>query len=109
MKNSWQVTHGGIVMTLLDVTMAMAGRPEESLEELKAAMAQTESAPIGNVTVEMKTSFIRPANSEHGPLKAVGICLRRASSLSFCEAELFDGRGDLVAKSSGTFKFWRSR
>jgi acyl-CoA thioesterase len=27
MTNSWQVLHGGIVMTMLDVAMAMAGRP----------------------------------------------------------------------------------
>jgi uncharacterized protein (TIGR00369 family) len=24
--NSWQITHGGVIMTMLDVVMAMAGR-----------------------------------------------------------------------------------
>ena len=44
--NSYNVTHGGVVMTLLDVTMAMAAR---------ASPGRT-----GVVTVEMKTSFMRP-------------------------------------------------
>jgi acyl-CoA thioesterase len=46
--NSWQVAHGGVVMTLLDVAMAQAGR---SLYENVA----------GGVTVEMKTTFVRPS------------------------------------------------
>ena len=33
LMNSWQVAHGGIVMTLLDVAMAMAGRPIEAEQE----------------------------------------------------------------------------
>jgi acyl-coenzyme A thioesterase PaaI-like protein len=110
MTNSWQVLHGGIVMTMLDVAMAMAGRPLDaktdgitnSVEPLTEPLA----APVGNVTIEMKTSFIRPAN---GTLRAKGICLRRATSLSFCEAELFDEQKNLIAKSSGTFKFWRGQ
>lgn len=110
MTNSWQVLHGGIVMTMLDVAMAMAGRPLEAKTDgvMNSATLNDEpkSAPVGNVTIEMKTSFIRPAN---GILRAKGVCLRRATSLSFCEAELFDEQQNLVAKSSGTFKFWRGQ
>src|SRR4051812_46814139 len=44
--NSFQVAHGGAIMTLLDVTMATAARSAD-LE-------------TGVVTIEMKTSFMRP-------------------------------------------------
>ncbi len=111
MRNSWQVAHGGIVMTMLDVAMAMAGRPllapgvNDSPDMQLSKVGQGESK-VGNVTVEMKTTFIAPAL---GPLTARGLCLKRATSLAFCEAELFDESQSLIAKSSGTFKFWRGK
>jgi uncharacterized protein (TIGR00369 family) len=87
--NSWGVGHGGVVMALLDVAMARAGR---SLEH---------DAP-GTVTVEMKTSFFAPAR---GQLRAVGRVLHRSITMAYCEAELFSGDGTLAAKAMGTFKF----
>jgi uncharacterized protein (TIGR00369 family) len=89
--NSWGVGHGGVVMALLDVAMARAGR---SLEH---------DAP-GTVTVEMKTSFFAPAR---GQLRAVGRVLHRSITMAYCEAELFSGDGTLAAKAMGTFKFLR--
>jgi uncharacterized protein (TIGR00369 family) len=89
--NSWGVGHGGVVMSLLDVAMARAGR---SLEH---------DAP-GTVTVEMKTSFFAPAR---GRLRALGRVLHRSVTMAYCEAELLDGDGNLVAKAMGTFKFLR--
>jgi acyl-coenzyme A thioesterase PaaI-like protein len=119
MRNSWEVAHGGIVMTMLDVAMAMAGRPlsnitlasetssdESSTNESASDDSKIEQTKVGNVTVEMKTTFIAPAR---GVLTAKGLCLKRATSLAFCEAELFDESNLLIAKSSGTFKFWRGR
>lgn len=100
--NSFEVLHGGVVMTLLDVAMAMAARP---LDQDLSTLASAEH-PGGNITVEMKTSFLGPAT---GDLRAIGTCLRRGGSLSFCEAELIDSRGRLCAKASGTFKFWQPR
>jgi uncharacterized protein (TIGR00369 family) len=109
MRNSWEVAHGGIVMTMLDVAMAMAGRPlsdQTSASDAAADDGKIEQTKVGNVTVEMKTTFIAPAR---GVLTAKGLCLKRATSLAFCEAELFDESNSLIAKSSGTFKFWRGR
>jgi uncharacterized protein (TIGR00369 family) len=109
MRNSWEVAHGGIVMTMLDVAMAMAGRPlsdQTSASDAAADDAKIEQTKVGNVTVEMKTTFIAPAR---GVLTAKGLCLKRATSLAFCEAELIDENNSLIAKSSGTFKFWRGR
>lgn len=89
--NSWGVGHGGVVMTLLDVAMARAGR---SLEHDSPA----------TITVEMKTSFFAPAR---GRLRAVGRVLHRSITMAYCEAELYAGDGTLAAKALGTFKFLR--
>ncbi len=89
--NSWQVTHGGVVMTLLDVAMAMAGR---SLDPESRA----------SVTVEMKTSFLLPGGQPGRRLVASGHAFHRSTTLCFCEADLHDG-DRLVAKAMDTFKY----
>ncbi|OIQ63324.1 hypothetical protein GALL_551350 [mine drainage metagenome] len=88
--NSYSVVHGGVVMTLLDVTMAMAAR--SGLEH------------TGVVTIEMKTSFMRPSR---GPLTARGNLLHRTATLAFTEATVFDEHGKASAHASGTFKYIR--
>src|ERR1041385_8585917 len=60
MLNSWAVAHGGVVMTLLDVGMAQAARSGRN---------ESERGVPGIVTVEIKTSFMRPAT---GRLLATG-------------------------------------
>lgn len=89
--NSWQVTHGGVVMTLLDVVMSMAGR-------------SLDPEARGGVTVEMKTSFLQPAGTAGGRIVAKGRAFHRSATLCFCEADLWEGER-LVAKAMGTFKF----
>jgi uncharacterized protein (TIGR00369 family) len=96
-ENSWGVAHGGVVMTLLDVAMARAGRTMLDHEGNDVLTA---------VTVEMKTSFFRPAL---GDLLARGRVLHRSTTMAYCEAELLDTKGQLVAKSLGTFKFLRRK
>lgn len=96
--NSWSVVHGGVLMTLLDFVMAMAGRsarPELVREGARAG---------GNLTVEMKTTFLRPGK---GPLTVTATCVHAGRSLSFCEGEIVDDQGQPVARASGTFKFWQ--
>ncbi|MEO8836466.1 MAG: PaaI family thioesterase [Caldimonas sp.] len=93
LTNSWGVAHGGVSMTLLDVVMAHAARsPGER------GLAETS----GVVTIEMKTSFLRPGL---GRLVGKGRRLHRTTSLAFCEASLFDAGGELVAHATGTFKY----
>jgi uncharacterized protein (TIGR00369 family) len=93
LSNSWGVAHGGVTMTLLDVVMAHAARsPGED------GVAETS----GVVTVEMKTSFLRPGL---GRLVGTGRRLHRTASMAFCEASLVDGDGQLVAHATGTFKY----
>ena len=96
MQNSWAVAHGGVVMTLLDVVMAHAAR---------SARDECEHGTPGIVTVEMKTSFMRPAT---GRLVASGHLLHGTKSMAFCEGSVHDEHGKLCAHATGTFKFLRA-
>ena len=89
--NSWNVAHGGVLMTLLDVAMAAAGRT-------------LDPAAGGGVTVEMKTNFLQPANAGTR-LLASGHAYHRSSSMAFCEGEVRDTEERLIAKAMGTFKY----
>lgn len=91
--NGWQVAHGGVIMTLLDNVMSLAGRSMEP--DIR-----------GGVTIEMKTSFMQPAGTVGCHLIAKGKVAHASSSIYFCEGELWNG-DKLVAKASGTFKFLR--
>lgn len=86
--NSFSVTHGGALMTLLDVTMAVAAR--------------SIAPELGVVTIEMKTSFMQPAE---GKLIAKGHLMHRTKSLAFTEATVFDAAGRACAHATGTFKY----
>ena len=93
--NSWEVAHGGVLMTLLDVAMAMAAR------------STNQHAPDGGpgvATIEMKTSFMRPAE---GRLRAEGLLLDKTTTLAFTEGRVFDAAGRLCAHATGTFKYLR--
>ena len=86
--NSFAVTHGGALMTLLDVTMAVAARSVDPV--------------MGVVTIEMKTSFMQPAR---GKLVGKGHLMHRTKSMAFTEATVFDDAGRACAHATGTFKY----
>lgn len=86
--NSFFVTHGGACMTLLDVTMASAARSIQN--------------DMGVVTIEMKTSFMRPAR---GKLVAKGRLMHRTATMAFTEASIYDEQGALCSHATGTFKY----
>ena len=87
--NSFGVTHGGACMTLLDVVMATAAR---SVNE-----------EMGVVTIEMKTSFMRPAKAAPGgSLVAKGRLMHRTPSMAFTEGTIFDEAGRACAHARGT-------
>ena len=94
--NSWEVAHGGVLMTMLDVAMAHAARSVHSHEPGQGP---------GVATVEMKTSFMRPGEGE---LRAVGKLLHKTSTLAFTEGSVFDDSGRLCAHATGTFKYLRA-
>ena len=123
--NSWEVAHGGVLMTLLDVAMAMAARsaaipndstrsaaiPSDSArsaampnESVRSANQHAPDGGPGVATIEMKTSFMRPAE---GRLRAEGLLLDKTTTLAFTEGRVFDAAGRLCAHATGTFKYLR--
>jgi acyl-coenzyme A thioesterase PaaI-like protein len=82
-----------VTMTLLDVVMAHAARTPSADGVVETS---------GIVTIEMKTSFLRPGL---GRLVGTGRRLHRTASMAFCEGSLVDAGGELVAHATGTFKY----
>lgn len=89
-RNTFDVTHGGAVMTLLDVSMATAAR---SMQD-----------DMGVVTIEMKTSFMRPTR---GKVTAKGSLMHRTATMAFVTSTIYDAKGSATAQATGTFKYVR--
>lgn len=89
--NRWEVAHGGVTMTLLDAALALAARHADAVER-------------SLVTVEMTVTFMQPGR---GALRALGRVLHRSTTMAFCEGEVVDAHGALIAKALGTFKYLR--
>lgn len=87
LMNRFEVAHGGVVMTLLDVAMAVATHSLDPEAD-------------GVITVEMKTSFIGAAT---GTVTVEGRCLHLGKSVAFCEGRAQGADGKLMATASGTF------
>jgi uncharacterized protein (TIGR00369 family) len=90
-QNSFGVTHGGALMTLMDVTMASAAR--------------SVTDGMGVVTIEMKTSFMQPAPGDGSKLTGRGRLIHRSHTMAFTEATIYDSQGAVCAHATGTFKY----
>ncbi|MGE0314951.1 MAG: PaaI family thioesterase [Lautropia sp.] len=89
--NARGAIHGGALMSLLDFVMAVSAR---------RVLPDGTPDAHGNVTIEMKTSFLRPAT---GRVTAIGRRVQGGATLNFCEGELRDAQDRIVARASGTF------
>lgn len=78
---------GGYVCAMLDECMSVAGMVTSGMTCVMP-------------TLEMKTSFLRPAIP--GPLRGVGWVVKWGKTVSFLEGELYDPEGRLLAKASAT-------
>jgi uncharacterized protein (TIGR00369 family) len=87
LANPMKQVQGGYLCAMLDEVMSVA---------CMVASGMTYVAP----TVEMKTSFFRPAMP--GKLKGVGRVVRWGKTIAFTEGELYDAEGRIVAKATGT-------
>ena len=87
LANPMKQVQGGYLCAMLDECMSVA---------CMVASGMTAVAP----TVEMKTSFFRPAMP--GPIKGIGRVARWGKTIAFTEGELYDAQGRLVAKATGT-------
>lgn len=83
--------HGGVYMAMLDTAMARVLRD------------QTTADNNGQVTVELKTNFLRGVES--GRLRAEGRVIKLGRRLGFAEATLFDGQSKQLATAAATFMF----
>jgi uncharacterized protein (TIGR00369 family) len=79
---------GGYLCVMLDEAMSVAGG---------VASGMTHVMP----TLEMKTSFLRPAKPGQ-TLRAVGRVVKWGRTIAFTEGELYDAEGALLAKATGT-------
>ncbi len=86
-SNPMKQVQGGYLCAMLDECMSVA---------CMVASGMTHVAP----TVEMKTSFFRPA--AFGPIKGIGRVVRWGKTIAFTEGELYDPEGRLLAKATGT-------
>jgi len=91
LTNSFGSAHGGVVSTLADIALAVAAITRDG-------------AARGAQTIDLTLGFIGPGK---GRLRAEGRCLRAGRSIAFCEGEVHDESGALVAKAVGTFKLRR--
>lgn len=84
--NTVGAAHGGAIATLLDVALATAAN---SLHPDK-----------GMMTVSMTLNFLRPGR---GLLQARAKVRQEGRTLVFCDGEVVDEAGKLVATAMGTF------
>ncbi|MDP1640791.1 MAG: PaaI family thioesterase [Phenylobacterium sp.] len=96
--NPMKQIQGGYLCAMLDEAMSVA---------CMVASGMTHVAP----TLEMKTSFLRPAMP--GQIKGIGRVVKWGRSIAFTEGELYDPEGRLLAKATGTalptpFKSYKS-
>ena len=87
--NPMRQIQGGYLCAMLDDVMSVA---------CMVASGMTHVAP----TLEMKTSFLRPAPADGATLRGVGRVVKWGRTIAFTEGELSDADGKLIAKATGT-------
>jgi uncharacterized protein (TIGR00369 family) len=93
LANSSGAAHGGLLMTMLD--SALAGAARSAVED-----------DHGMMTLDMQVAFLHPGR---GVLTGEGRVVRNGRTLIFCEGEVRDADGELVAKATGLFRARRPR
>jgi uncharacterized protein (TIGR00369 family) len=87
LSNRLGMAHGGVISTLLDQVMGLAWR----------SIGQ-DRVPGG--TINLNVNFIAPGN---GMLKANGRLIRFTKSSAFCEGDVTDSSGSIIASAQGVF------
>lgn len=86
--NSRGDIHGGTLMSAFDFTLSAAARAHDPLR-------------YGAITVDLTTHFLEASRSE---LTVIGRCTKRGKSMAFCEGEIVNPEGTVVAVARGVFK-----
>ena len=90
-NNSWEVAHGGVLLTLMDVGMAVAARAADE-------------AGRGVVTIELKANFMQAAE---GIVRVAAKTVHVTPTLVFVEAKLYDEKDRVCCMGSATFKYFK--
>lgn len=85
--------HGGIVASVLDITLSQALRT-------------TIEGPADVATIAMTVSYLAPAV---GVLKCHGGVIRGGRSIGFVEGEVIDEKGHAVSRATATYRILRPR
>lgn len=83
--------HGGVLCSLLDTALSLAGLHSDSPERMRKA-----------VTLSLTTTFVAPART--GTLRTIGRLRGGGRSTFMASGEVLDGDGNLVALGEGTFR-----
>ena len=87
--NRIESAHGGLIATLLDNAMVNAARAVSGPDARLA-------------TIEMKINYMRAGK---GSLRCTARCRHSTARLAFCDAEVHDVSGKLVATASSTLQY----
>jgi uncharacterized protein (TIGR00369 family) len=91
LTNRYGTAHGGVTAALADMALGMAAQN-----------------PTGDwahiVTITLTINFLAPGR---GRLRAEGRLLKAGTSVAFCDGEICDEEGTMVAKATGTYKVAR--
>lgn len=86
--NSRGDIHGGALMGALDFTLSVVARAHDPLN-------------VGAATIDMNTHFYEPAASD---VDVFAVCTRRGKRIAFCEGEVKDAQGNVLAVARAVFK-----
>jgi len=89
--NSWQVAHGGLLLTMVDAAMAVAARSYDAADR-------------SVVTIELKHSFLQAAVTH---ARAKGRVIHATPTMAFCEATILDNDDKICGHATGTFKYFK--
>ena len=88
-NNTWEVAHGGVLLTLMDVAMAIAAKSADPYDR-------------SVVTIELKNNFLRAAN---GYVIVDALTVHHTATMAFCEAKLLDEKNNICCMATATFKY----
>lgn len=88
LTNTRGYAHGGLLMTMLDLALG------------HAAQGAVEGA-TSFATIDLQTAFLQPGS---GAITAEGRVMRAGRNIVFCEGEVRDEDGKMLARGSGVFK-----
>jgi uncharacterized protein (TIGR00369 family) len=83
------MVHGGYVCTLADTVAA-------------CAVHTTLPAGVGYTSIDLNVSYTRRITSESGTLRAVGTIVKPGRRVAFCQAEILDTAGKVVATATSS-------